>query len=481
MKQYLDLITAIEENGTFKPAARANMPGTQSLFGHQFRVDLQRGFPLLTTKKINFNNIAIELQWFLRGDTNIKYLVDRGFNMWNQDAFNYYCAKMKGSSKEDMALSFESFIKFIKTDSKDLTDEDKQHLPDCMPSDDSYVLGDCGFQYGKVWRDWESNEYQLDEQGDPMSYKHVDQLQRVVDSLRKAPQGRRHLVTAIDPAHDEDLALYWCHSLFQFNARPLSYEERIQQLYDLGATWEIGKDEEYYARQFSKWNVPTYFLDCQLYQRSADTFLGVPYNIASYAALTHLIAAMVGMIPGHYIHTFGDVHIYENHQKAIETQKPRAPFQLPKLEIPYHHRPALLTASINDVAELEGPELFHLTDYLHHPFIKATLSTGMEAYEKNTAMDDAKAALKKHLANLSPEEKAKLIVDLTPEPQPSGWISIDEALPKMKASDLMQGYTEFVVKYKDNAVLRSRVSDHDTWKVYALETGITHWKYDKAC
>jgi thymidylate synthase len=216
MKQYLDMLRSIKDRGTQKPPAREGMPGSLSLFGYQNRYNLQEGFPILTTKRIYWKGVVTELLWFLRGDTNIKYLVDNGVNIWNEDAYNYYrkiAKEVKG--KDTGILSYEDFIGIIKTG--EYQDRWKNWF-----SVTNYGLGDCGHQYGKVWRNWENLQESLAGTWD----EPVDQIAKVINNLKKVPESRRHIVTAIDPAHDEDLALFWCHALFQFNCRPISENER---------------------------------------------------------------------------------------------------------------------------------------------------------------------------------------------------------------------------------------------------------------
>lgn len=386
MEQYLQLLKTIKEKGTYKPAARENMPGTKSLFGYQFRHNLANGFPLLTTKKINFKHIVVELIWFLRGDTNIKYLVDNGVNIWNEDAYNYYCKILdkknidhRSDNPKHSKWDFEGFVNFIKS-VKD---------PGIV-SFDEYKTGDCGFQYGKVWRSWETNKERLGDNG----FYTVDQITNLIYGLKNSPEGRRHIVTAWDPAHDKDLALTWCHAMFQFNCRPLTLKERedIAERYFLekGDRKEIQSIREKEGIDFDQIEtchifldeekIPKYYLDCQMYQRSADVFLGVPYNIASYALLTHIIAKMCNMIPGEYIHTFGDVHIYDNHKDAVEEQLSRTPTELPKLIFDGMTDEVFQYTDIDVFLKFveNESERFQLIDYTPQPAIKAELSTGMK-------------------------------------------------------------------------------------------------------
>ena len=376
MKQYLDLLKNIKENGTNKPAAREGMPGSKSLFGYQFRHNLQDGFPLLTTKKMFWKGVVVELLWFLKGDTNIKYLVDNGVNIWNEDAYNYYLKKHKEYYIEEtqkgvatVHLTFENFIDAVK----------KVDEPECWFT--NYNLGDCGYQYGRVWRDWEKYEGQYFGKRD--YFTHIDQIATIILSLRDTPESRRHIVTAIDPSHQHDLALYWCHALFQFNCRPLTASQRLEiwfyseEIQEVQSVSSSATDEEIHALM-NQSNIPKYYLDCQLYQRSADAVLGVPFNIASYALLTHIIAKMCNMIPGEFIHTFGDVHIYDNHWDAVEEQLSREPRELPQLLVGTHSSLGdEVYKDIDTFAENAYPDMFVVKDYNPHPAIKAELSTGL--------------------------------------------------------------------------------------------------------
>lgn len=358
MKQYLNLLREIKEKGTIKPAARENMPGTLSLFGAQYRCDLSKGFPLLTTKKLSFKNIVTELLWFLRGDTNIKYLVDNGCNIWNEDAYNYYKKLFPKNTN-----SFEDFIKHIKENEN----PDKYCVGEGVNTP-NYTLGDCGWQYGKLWRDWDG----------------IDQISELVNGLKNNPESRRHILTALNPAHYNDLALFPCHTTVQFNCRPLTVKERSHLAAD-----DIGGEKfASYSDDFMEGlNIPKYYLDCHLYQRSCDVFLGVPYNTASYSLLTHLLAEMLNFEVGDFIHTFGDVHIYENHMNAVNEQLERTPDSLPKLVV-FPRSYGYLQDNVdkyfasrytlNDFLKSLDVFNFKLEEYNPQPQIKAKLSTGLK-------------------------------------------------------------------------------------------------------
>jgi thymidylate synthase len=230
MQPYLQLLSDILENGTDKSDRTGT--GTRSLFGYQMRFDLSKGFPLVTTKKLHLKSIIYELLWFIRGETNVRWLQERGVTIWDEWAD---------------------------------------------------ANGDLGPVYGSQWRSWPAPDG-----------RHIDQLQAVIDQIKAKPDSRRHIVSAWNPAEVDNMALPPCHALFQFYVAD-------------------GK------------------LSCQLYQRSADTFLGVPFNIASYALLTHMVAQVCDLAVGDFVHTLGDAHVYSNHFEQARLQLSREPRPLPKL------------------------------------------------------------------------------------------------------------------------------------------------------
>ena len=300
MKQYLDLLKLVKETGIKKEDRTGT--GTISIFGHQMRFNLQDGFPLMTTKKVNLDSIIHELLWFIRGDTNIRYLVQNGVNIWNDWPFQSWLNETGQSDKYAMhSKEWKEMMKtFVETIIRD--------------EDFASQYGDLGPVYGKQWRDFEG----------------VDQLEQVIEDIKNSPDSRRLIVSAWNPKDIPVMiksGLPPCHTLFQFyvsNGR----------------------------------------LSCQLYQRSADVFLGVPYNIASYALLTLMIAKVSGLEPGEFVHSFGDTHIYLNHLEQVNEQLSRDPRSLPKLKIK-NNRNSLFEFQIND---------FELTEYDPHPFISAPIA-----------------------------------------------------------------------------------------------------------
>ena len=299
MEQYLNLLTEIKSKGTKKEDRTGT--GTISIFGHQMRFDLNDGFPLVTTKKVNFNAILHELLWFIKGETNIEYLVKNNVNIWNEWPFQSWLERTNQS--EGLTMH-----------SKEWKDK-LQEFIDLVKKDNSFAkeYGDLGPVYGKQWRDFEG----------------VDQLAQVIEDLKNNPNSRRHIVSAWNPKEIPIMiksGLPPCHTLFQFYVAD-------------------GK------------------LSCQLYQRSADVFLGVPYNIASYALLTYMIASVTNLEVGEFVHSLGDTHIYLNHFDQVEEQLSREPHQLPKIEI--NKKDDLFDYNFED---------FKLIDYNSHPFISAPIA-----------------------------------------------------------------------------------------------------------
>lgn len=248
--EYLRMIDYVNERG-HKTSNRTGV-ATTKVFGYQASFDLQGGFPLLTTKHMHVKSIIHELIWFLRGDTNIKYLNDNGVRIWDEWA-----------------------------------DEN----------------GDLGPVYGAQWRRWKTTDGQT-----------IDQIQNALDDLRKDATNRRVIVTAWNPEEKDAQALPPCHCLFQFGTVPISTDQRYHELKIRGREWDVPPSE------LDNVGAPKYKLHLHLYQRSADLFLGVPFNIASYAMKLHIFAHLLNMVPGKFIHSFGDLHIYENHEEQVYEQ-----------------------------------------------------------------------------------------------------------------------------------------------------------------
>ncbi|MBC2185948.1 thymidylate synthase [Listeria sp. FSL L7-0253] len=313
MKQYLDLEKYVLENGTQKGDRTGT--GTISTFGYQMRFDLQEGFPIMTTKRVPFKLVVSELLWFLHGDTNIRYLLQHNNNIWNEWAFERYVksADYKGEDMTDFGLRAESDPAF-----KEVYQAEMEQFKKRILEDEAFAnkYGELGNIYGKQWREWKTSQGET-----------IDQLADLIEMIKTNPNSRRLIVSAWNPEDIPNMALPPCHSLFQFYVAD-------------------GK------------------LSCQLYQRSADIFLGVPFNIASYALLTHLIAREVGLDVGEFIHTMGDAHLYNNHIKQVKEQLSRTPHSLPKLVL--SDKPA--TIFDFDVADIS------LDGYNPDPAIKAPIS-----------------------------------------------------------------------------------------------------------
>lgn len=284
-KQYLELGRKIIGEGADKDDRTGT--GTRSIFGYQMRFDLSEGFPLLTTKRLPFRVIVEELLWFISGSSDLKDLLDKGVNIWNDDAYRDYTEQ----AEPGHVLSKDDFLAVVKKG--------------------GYNLGPI---YGKQWRTWAG----------------IDQLAEVIESIRSNPSSRRHIVSAWNAGDLNAMALPPCHTLFQFY-------------------------------------VADGFLSCQLYQRSADYFLGLPFNIASYSLLTHMIAQVTGLKPGEFVHTLGDAHIYRNHIEQVEEQTKRKPRPLPTIK---------LNEGIDDIDGFTADDI-ELIGYNPHPTIKGELSVGL--------------------------------------------------------------------------------------------------------
>lgn len=310
---YLQLCRHVLENGIKKEDRTGT--GTISTFGYQMRFDLNEGFPLLTTKRVPFRLIASELLWFMKGDTNIRYLLQENNNIWNEWAFERWVTseEYEGPNMDNFGLRSQQDGEF-----RMQYEEQLELFKSRILNDDTFAekYGDLGQVYGKQWRAWQTSTGET-----------LDQLADVIETIKKNPSSRRLIVSAWNPEDVPSMALPPCHTLFQF--------------YVLD-----GK------------------LSCQLYQRSGDIFLGIPFNIASYALLTHLIAHECGLQVGEFIHTLGDAHIYLNHLEQVETQLSREPKPLPKL---------VLNENVKSVFDFEMKDI-SIEGYDPHPTIKAPVA-----------------------------------------------------------------------------------------------------------
>ena len=307
-KQYQDLLKTILEHGVTKEDRTG--VGTKSIFGYTIRHNMADGFPLLTTKKMYWKGIVTELIWFLRGDTNIKFLIDNDCNIWNGDAY-------KGYEKECIAhgvdpMSMEQFIQGLKyyKDDRDWIEKIKNPATHFIPDLTGYQLGDLGPVYGKQWRQWQGwMKYKNDDGKTGHGSLWYDQIRRLLNDLERNPDSRRLMVNSWNVAEIDQMVLPPCHYGFQVYTRPTTRDEKIVN---------PGK----YRAISLMWN-----------QRSVDTFLGLPFNIASYGLLLEIIAKLMNMVPDQLIGNLGDTHLYLNHIEAAEKQITRESFELPKLNI----------------------------------------------------------------------------------------------------------------------------------------------------
>ena len=325
-KDYQSLLKDILENGVKKEDRTGT--GTISVFGRQIRHNMQDGFPLLTTKKMAIKSIMTELKWFLKGDTNIKYLVDNKCYVWNGDAYKKYTTELDNHYVNGGDIFTESqFIDEIKTD-------------------DNFAeeWGDLGPLYGKQWTDWMG----------------IDQILNLVNSLKKNPDSRRLMVSAWNVSELHEMTLPPCHYGFQVYTRVLDLDERIDW-YNKNSD-PSHQSRDYFHEHMDDYAVPRRVISLMWNQRSVDTFLGLPFNIASYAMLLHLIAKEVDMIPGEIIGNLGDTHLYKNHIEQAEEQISREP------------KPHLPKLKLSNVDILNGEFDYEILHYHSHPTIKAPLS-----------------------------------------------------------------------------------------------------------
>jgi thymidylate synthase len=360
MKQYLDLLNNILDNGVEKESGRANMPNIFGISKGIIEMNLQEGFPLLTTKKMYWKGIIHELLWFLRGETNIKYLVDNDVNIWNKDAYRWYQKYCVNFKDQDEVYTLEEFLAKIKEgDLMQITKgtfwKDPKFLEGIVST---YKLGDLGKVYGYQWRNQNG----------------VDQIKNLIESLKNNPYSRYHILNAWHAADIPEMALPPCHLLYQFIVRPLSLEERrtiwnerIKGIYYL-LTWGNGKTE---SDALNEQNVPKFYLDLNMYQRSCDTFLGVPFNLASMSTLLMIIAKACNMLAGVATWIGGDVHLYLDHIPMVKEQLSREPYELSSLRIKKELN------SLEDILALTIDD-FQLLFYKSHPAIKAELFTGLK-------------------------------------------------------------------------------------------------------
>jgi thymidylate synthase len=343
-KQYTDLLQDILDNGT--PKSDRTGTGTISVFGRQIRHNMKDGFPLLTTKKMPFKTIVTELLWFLRGDTNIKFLVDNNCHIWDGDCYSNY-VKTSEPTLDGKYLSQPEFIHWIKTD-----------------DEFAKKWGELGPIYGAQWRGRLKGYGFNPITGVPLGYgidPKLDQIQTLINDLKTNPDSRRLMVNAWNVGELDQMVLPPCHYGFQVYTRELSWEER-KKIYERDYTNGIEVQNDHWLEsKLTTRNIPKRAISLMWNQRSVDTFLGLPFNIASYGLLLMMLADEVNMVPDQLIGNLGDVHLYSNHIEQAKEQIEREGFDLPKV----HVRDGIYCSSIGDVL---------LFDYQSHPTIKAPLS-----------------------------------------------------------------------------------------------------------
>ena len=354
-RQYQQLLGDILENGVEKKDRTGT--GTLSVFGRQIRHKMSEGFPLLTTKKMAWKSIVTELLWFLRGETNIKFLLDYDCHIWDGDAYKNYITKFRQECVNCPEITKEEFLNGIKTD---------ERLAEWW--------GELGPIYGKQWRNW-TNQTKKNHYVTPGQPTHhgieIDQIKNLIQDLKDDPDSRRLMVSAWNVGELHQMVLPPCHYGFQVYTRELSIEEQVKAYEKMGYTKNLDPLDYAPKRAISlMWN-----------QRSVDTFLGLPFNIASYALLLEIIAKEVNMVPDELIGNLGDVHLYSNHIEQAKEQMYRRPYDLPQVQITernwYQHEK--VKEHLGEKTFIEKimsyrPECFELLNYQSHPSIKAPLS-----------------------------------------------------------------------------------------------------------
>lgn len=357
-KQYQNLLKDILENGITKQDRTGT--GTISVFGRQIRHKMSEGFPLLTTKKMAFKSMVTELLWFLQGDTNIKYLVDNGCNIWNGDAYKKYKEYASNLEEPDMSVHVEDI-----EESKIRVMTEKEFI-DAIKNwpEFSKKWGELGPVYGKQWRKWQGwLQYKNDEGKTGFGSLWFDQILRLIADLQKNPDSRRLMVNAWNVAEINQMTLPPCHYGFQVYTRELSLEERIALVKPIP---NLFTHEDCDAI-----NLPKRAISLMWNQRSVDTFLGLPFNIASYGLLLLMLAKRVNMVPDELIGNLGDTHLYLNHLEQAKEQIGREPMELPSVELDFEY--TFFDGYITEFDKIDRNSI-KLVNYQSHPEIKAPLS-----------------------------------------------------------------------------------------------------------
>ena len=397
-KQYQELLQTILDYGVEKKDRTGT--GTKSIFGYTIRHNMQDGFPVLTTKKMAWKTMVTELLWFLRGDTNIKYLVDNNCHIWDGDAYKNWCRQFEVDSNnfngEELAKGhndqcwgyplLENTSKEYKIGQINAYLEGKAEKPffyltqeefiNKIKTDDEFAKkwGELGPVYGKQWRDWKGfHEGQHDilkvvygTEGREHYLVGIDQIQNLINDLKTNPDSRRLMVNAWNVGELDQMVLPPCHYGFQVYTRELNLDERID-IYN-GSRVPMNRSTDYFHEHMDSYGIPRRAISLMWNQRSVDTFLGLPFNIASYGLLLTILAKEVNMVPDQLIGSLGDTHLYLNHIEQAKEQIGREPFELPTLnQFPTYEgsRPSIESYVVSD---------FTLKDYQSHPSIKAPLS-----------------------------------------------------------------------------------------------------------
>ena len=366
--KYKELLQDILENGVEKDTRNGK---TISVFGRQIRHKMNQGFPLLTTKKMYWKGIVTELLWFLRGNTNIQWLVQNNCNIWNGDAYQAYLNKLPPETDIFDVLTTSNFIDKIKTD-----------------DEFAKKWGDLGPIYGSGWRNWKSYKHAMNfspylpvnKDGKTECYVEiVDQIQNSINLLKTEPDSRRNIVSAWNVGELDKMTLPPCHNFFQFYTRELSHDERQKWVINNVDWIRNSEDPEHAANKYLYRgepkiygdSVPKRTISLMWNQRSVDTFLGLPFNMASYGLLLEMIAKEVNMIPDELIGTLGDVHLYKNHIEQAKEQLTREPMDLPIVKLSSGHN---LRAALKGNSEEIHIDDMILIGYESHPPIKAPLN-----------------------------------------------------------------------------------------------------------
>lgn len=393
---YQNILKDVLQNGVKKETRNGS---TISVFSKEIRHKMSDGFPLLTTKKMPFKTIFIELIWFLKGDTNIKYLVDNGCNIWNGDAYKRFykeATKIKDAYNNGDLIGTQPHIEWMFSNPDELIILSQEEFINKIKTDDVFAKewGELGPIYGKQWRSWRGTNGMIGEKDEEgiriINWEKIDQIKNLINDLKTNPDSRRLMVNAWNVGELEQMVLPPCHYGFQVYTRELSSQERvfISKNYgqEIKVNWDVERGYLHYC--CDKYNIPKRAISLKWNQRSVDTFLGLPFNIASYGLLLEIIAKAVNMVPDELIGSLGDVHLYSNHIEQAKEQISRIPYELPKLNINTEFWPTI-SGSCGE-GELDALAIFdsfkyddfckclledvQLLDYKSHPIIKAPLS-----------------------------------------------------------------------------------------------------------